>query len=437
MGLGSGRADIMSGEPITTPQRTVAAVRKGRWPGWIWAVPLAAVGIVIWLVVREMSMHGVSVIVTFEDAAQMKPDTTKVMYRGIQVGKVSEVSLAKDGSKVIVRLDVMDEYTQYLNAGTRFYLAGAKPSLSDPASLKAIIAGPTINMMPGGGASARRFVGIAGEAPERLAVSIPYSVTFSGSAGDLKVGAPVTLQGFTVGEVAAVELTVDPIVGNIATKVGVMLDPLRFHIQGAAPVSGNWTPLMNATLTALIQHNLRARLSQSPPLLGSRQIELATVPVAPPATLRVASGFTEIPSVQGDSIEALVKAAGQLPIREIGDNVRAITQQVKTLVSSPKLKDSIAHLDDALLRLDQTLQEAGPKVAPTLQSVHDTVESLRHTASELDQTAAAARVVIGAGPDAPDGSLQPALLHMSEAARSVRVLADYLDQHPESLIEGR
>jgi len=76
-------------------------------------------------------------------------------------------------------------------------------------------------------------------------------------------------------------------------------------------------------------------------------------------------------------------------------------------------------------------------VAPTLQAVQDTVESLRHTAQELDQTAAAARVVIGGTPDAPDGSLQPALLHMSEAARSVRVLADYLDQHPESLIRGR
>jgi len=427
----------MSGEPITTPQRTIAAVRKGRWPGWIWAVPLAAVGIVVWLVVRDISAHGVAVTVTFEDAAQMKADTTQVMYRGIQVGKVSEISLGKDGAKVITRLDINDRYKQYLNAGTRFYLEGAKPSLSDPASLKAIIAGPTIQMLPGGGSSTRQFVGITGEAPARLAVSIPYSVTFSGTAGDLKVGAPVTLHGFTVGEVSAVELSVDPIVGKVATEVRLVLDPLRFHILGAAPVSGNWTPVMNAALTALIQHDLRARLSQSPPLLGSRQIELATVPNAPPATLRATGQFTEIPSVQGDSIDTLVKAAGQLPIREIGDNVRAITQQVKTLVSSPKLNDSIAHLDDALLRLDQTLREAGPKVAPTLQSVHDTVDSLRHTASELDQTATAARVLIGAGPDAPDGSLQPALLHMSEAARSVRVLADYLDQHPESLIKGR
>lgn len=419
------------------PQRTIAAVRKGRWPGWIWAVPLAAVGIVIWLVVREISVRGVAVTVTFEDAAQMKADTTQVMYRGIQVGKVSDVSLAKDGSQVIVRLDINDKYRKYLNAGTRFYVEGAKPSLSDPASLKAIIAGSTIHMMPGGGSSTRQFVGIAGEAPERLAVSIPYSMTFTGAAGDLKIGAPVTLHGFNVGEVSAVELNVDPAVGSIVTEVRVALDPLRFHIQGASPVSGDWTPVMNATLTALIQHDVRARLSQSPPLLGSRQIELATVPNAPPATLRVTGQFTEIPSVQGDSIDTLVKAAGQLPLREIGDNVRAITQQVKRLVSSPKLNDSIAHLDDALLRLDQTLREAGPKVAPTLQSVHDTVDSLRHTASELDQTVAAARVLIGAGADAPDGSLQPALLHMSEAARSVRVLADYLDQHPESLIKGR
>jgi paraquat-inducible protein B len=427
----------MSAAPDPAPQRTISDLRKGRWPGWIWAVPLAAVAIVIWLLVRELSATGVSATVTFEDAAQMKADTTPVMYRGMQVGKVRDVALAPDGAKVIVRFEIDDRYEQYLTAGTRFYLVGAKPSLSDLASLKAIIAGPTIEMLPGGGAAARRFVGIAGAAPERLAASIPYSVTFSGPAGEIKRGAPVTLQGFMVGEVLAVELNVDPNLGSIATRVRIVLDPLRFHIEGASPVAGDWAPVMDATLTALIQHKLRARLAQSPPLLGSGQIELATVPDAPPATLRVIGGSTEIPSAQGDSIDNLLKAAGQLPIREIGDNVRAITRQVKTLVSSPRIRDSIAHLDDALLRLDQTLRAAGPKVAPTLQAVQDTVESLRHTAQELDQTAAAARVVIGGTPDAPDGSLQPALLHMSEAARSVRVLADYLDQHPESLIRGR
>jgi paraquat-inducible protein B len=70
------------------PERTpVAQTRRNRWPGWIWAIPLAVVAIVVWLMVRELSARGVWVTVTFENAAQMKADTTKVIYRGIVVGR--------------------------------------------------------------------------------------------------------------------------------------------------------------------------------------------------------------------------------------------------------------------------------------------------------------------------------------------------------------
>lgn len=416
--------------------RTVAEVRKNRWPGWIWAVPLAAVAIVVWLVMREWSEHGVSVTVTFKNAAQIKADTTQVIYRGIVIGKVSKVSLAEDGSEAVVRLSIHDEEKKYLRAGTRFYLEGAELSLSDPASLKAIIAGPTIEMLPGEGPSMRSFVGILGEAPERLAVAVPYRITFDGLVGDLKSGDPVMLRGFKVGEVTGVDLSVNATEGVISTAAEVALDPQRFHLKAVGGES-NWRSAMNAALTSLIEHQWRARLAQSPPLVGPRQVELALVPEAPPASLNRANGFWEIPTANGSGIDHLINAAGQIPVREIGDNIRAITEHIKTLSSAPELTDSIVHLDKALKELDQTLRAAGPKVAPTLQAVHDTVDRLKLTAGELDQTVSAARAVIGNDAAAPDGSLEPTLVHVSEAARAVRELADYLDAHPESLIKGR
>ncbi len=292
-------------------------------------------------------------------------------------------------------------------------------------------------MLPGEGPPARSFTGLSGKAPERLAVAVPYRVIFEGAVGDLKAGASVTLRGFTVGEVTAVELETDPGAGAIATQVSLALDPLRFHIKGARIADGNWTPLMNDTLKALIAHQWRARLSQSPPLIGSREVELARVADAPPAALLVSEGSAQIPAAESSGIEHLLQAAGQFPLREIGDNVQAITGHIKTLSAAPQLKDSLVHVDDDLVQLDKTLRQAGPKVAPTLQAVHDTVEQLRHTAGELDATVEAARALIGTGPAAPDGSLEPTLVHVSEAARAVRGLADYLDEHPESLLKGR
>jgi paraquat-inducible protein B len=416
-----------------TPQRTVSRLQKGRWPGWIWAVPLAAVAIVLWLVLRELSAGGVSVSIRFDDAAGMKAGSTRVTYRGLVIGKVSKLALADDGARVDVTVRIHDEETAYLRAGTRFYLAGATVSLSDPASLKAILAGPTIEMVPGTGAPSRSFIGIAGAAPQRLSVAVPFRVTFTGAGGDLKAGAAVTLSGFDVGEVSTVELRVDPDDGSMHTVVQIALDPTRFHLTGAADARS----LMNAAMKSLVDHHLRARLSQAPPLIGARQIELAQIPDAAPASLGISDGIAEIPTVESSGIEHLVSAAGQFPLREIGDNLRTTTENVRALSSAPQLQESIVHLDHALNQVDRTLRIAGPKVAPTLQSVQDTVESLQATAGELDRTVKAARTILGDTPAAPDGSLEPTLLHISEAARAIRTLADYLDAHPESLLRGR
>jgi paraquat-inducible protein B len=408
------------------PQRTVARAQKGRWPGWIWAVPLAAIGIVVWLVLRELSTGGVSVSIRFDDAAGMKAGSTHVTYRGLVIGKVSKVALAEDGGHVNVTVRIHDEEAAYLRAGTRFYLEGATVSLSDPASLKAILAGPTIEMVPGTGAPQRSFLGITGAAPQRLSIAVPFRLTFTGAGGDLKPGAAVTLSGFTVGEVAAVELRVDPETGSMHTAVQIALDPTRFHFTSGA-----------TAMTSLVDHQLRARLAQSPPLIGARQIELAQIPDAAPAHLGMSDGIAEIPTVESSGIDHLVTAAGQFPLRAIGDNLRATTEHIKALSSAPQLQESIVHLDSALRQVDRTLRSAGPKVAPTLQAVEDTVESLKATAAELDSTVRAARMILGDNPAAPDGSIEPTLLHISEAARSVRILADYLDAHPESLIKGR
>ena len=419
------------------PQRTVSETHKGPWPGWIWAVPIAAVAIVAWLMARQWSARGTEVTVTFDDAAQLKADTTLVFYRGIQIGKVSDVKLSKDGSKADVKLKIDDEEKKYLTSGTRFYLSGENPTLSDLGSLKALIAGPSVEMLPGDGPPARSYVGLSGEAPQRLKVAVPYRVSFGAQVGQLKAGDSVTLRGFEVGEVTAVELKVDPKDGKVLTEAFIALDPTRFHIQGAVSAGEDWTTMMNDTLSRLVEHQWRARLAQSPPIIGGQQIELASVSGAPPATLRTSEISPEIPTVESAGIEHLVEAAGQFPLQQIGQNVQDITSRMKTLLASGKLQDSMSHLDAALAQLDQTLHEAGPKVAPTIQSAHDTIDQLRKSAGELDATVKDARALIGAQPGAPDGSLEPTLAHVSEAARAMRVLANYVDEHPESLLKGR
>lgn len=376
----------MSEERDPLALRTATTRRKTWWPGWIWAIPIAAIGIVVWLMLRALSSRGVEVTLVLEDAVGMSDNNTKVLYRGLEVGTVSDLALAPDGRHVIAHLDIDRDMRPYIHSGTRFYVEGAHPSFSDPASLKAVISGPTIELVPGTGADTgagagagtgagsragagsrgsagpgagageqrpvRRFIAIEGKPPERLSVAVPYVVTFSGAIGGIEAGSPVMLGGFPVGEVASTELATDAQAGRINTRALLRLDPTRFHIEGAAPRGEDWASVMNSAL-------------------------------------------------------------------------------------AQRLDDSIRHLDRTLAELDRTVRSAGPQVAPTLGDVRRTVASLRRTAANIDATAAAAQAMMSGRAAAPGGSAQQALQELTDAARSIRALADYLDQHPEALIRGR
>lgn len=415
----------------------MAQVQRSRWPGWIWAIPLAAAGIIAWLLVREFSHRGTSILVTFQDAAGMKPQDTKVHYRGLEVGRVTAIGLTRSRSAVIAHVDIDDAVAPDLTTGTRFYLEGAEVSLSNPRSLKSLLSGPSIEMVAGSGKPARQFQGLNGPPPPTLSARVDYQIPFDGNVGQLKVGAPVTLRGFTVGEVVRVDLVIDPEHGTLATPVEVALDPTRFHIQTALPQqTSSAAPLLTAMLKNLVAHGLRASLTQIPPLVGSPQVEL--VMHSPIAHSSAPQAVTELQiPVQESTLQSLPAKIAQLPIAEIGANVRAITEHVKTLVSAPQLQDSVAHLDRALTELDKVIHTAGPEVGPTLQSVHQTVNTLRETASEIDATAAATRKLMGGSASSPNGNLQQTMHELTGAARAIRTLANYLDQHPEALVKGR
>jgi len=416
------------------PRRTNAITHKSRWPGWIWSVPIAAVGIVAWLAVRSFSERGLEVTVTFADAAGMKERDTKVMFHGLQIGEVRSVKLTQDRQHVVARLDLDKDVKSDLTTGTQFYLQGGAMSFSDPASLKAIVAGPSILMVPGVGSPSRQFTGSLGKPPDRLAINLPYLVRFEGNVGELIPGASVTLRGFAVGKVARVDLTTDPQAGEITTTAMLDLDPTRFHISKPPQNETEWGATLRATLTKLVQHGLRATLAQSPPLVGSEQVDLVMTADATPAELLTAGPYPEIPAQKAGT---LPEQLTHLPIKQIADNVRAITDHIKKITDAPQLQDSMVHLDRSLAELDRTIHAAGPKVAPTLASVQQTVDRLRHTADEIDGTADAARKLLGGSAASPNGNLQQAVHELTGTARAVRTLANYLDQHPEALIRGR
>lgn len=429
------RGDVNNDSHNEAPRRTVSEAHKSWWPGWIWGIPLAAIAIVVWLVVRGVSSRGITVTVSFDEANGIKAGDTKVLYRGLQVGQVRSIELAADSRQVIAQVDMQRAVGQLLRSGTHFYLEGAEPSFSDPSSLKALVAGASIVLVPGPGPRSRHFAGTLGKPPENFKVRLPYLVMFDGDVGDLKAGAPVKLRGFTVGEVTSVSLNVGA-GGALNTPVLLSLDPTRFHIQRDENMVGTWRNVLDGTLEELIRRGLRARLSQTPPLIGAQQVVLAVEPGVTAATLRLEGPVPEIPTVPAGGLQQVLTQAGQIPLGEIGRNVRNITAHLDELTSSKELHDSIVKLDSTMSELDRTIHAVGPRLPPTIDSIHLTVDTLRSAATQIDATAAVAKRTLGARGAEQGGNLQDALRELTEAARAARSLANELDERPESIIRG-
>src|SRR5436309_205042 len=85
--------------PPTPPRRgpPEAAVKKGRRRfSIVWLVPLVAGAIAIWLAVITLREKGPSVTIAFKTADGLEAGKTKVRYKDVEVGTVTEVRLSDD-----------------------------------------------------------------------------------------------------------------------------------------------------------------------------------------------------------------------------------------------------------------------------------------------------------------------------------------------------
>jgi paraquat-inducible protein B len=386
------------------PERVQAGVRHGWWPGWIWAIPIAALLVVIWLGARALLAGGTSITIRFTDAHGMKSQNTDILMRGTHVGHVTGIELTDDGTAVLVTASIDDEAAKFLRTGTRFWLRGAHPSLGNLSALGSLLSGPSIVMSPGPGRKARHFIGLQSRpiAPAAGERPILYAISVANDAGSLSGGDPVTLRGFIVGEVRDVGFVYDPATGAQVT----------------------------AEIERLIDRGMRARLTRSPPLVGRYEVKLQMLPGgAPPAApLKTLDGMGQIPVSSGNGITSIVNRINKIPIERITRNVLKITQHVNALTSSPKLRDAIAQLDAALRQIHGVTARAGPQIGPL-------IARLRRAANDLDGTAQSANRLMS-GTAAQNGLTHTAR-EITEAARAVRSLANYLDRHPAALLRGR
>ncbi|MGB2984777.1 MAG: MlaD family protein [Phycisphaerae bacterium] len=312
-----------------------------------------------------------------------------------------------------------------------------------------------------------------------LAKSYKYVAYFEGSLAGLTVGAPVTFRGVRVGEVFEIVVRYDIAEDRIRTPVYV-----EFQARSIQQASGEPCGC-DELIRMLVDRGLKAQLTLQSLVTGQLAVELDLRPDKPLVLVGKDPRYPELPTVPS-AMEQITKTLQNLPIHEIVEDLRSAIKNIDQLASSPELHKAVKslgttledvgnlarHIDskvdpvvssveDTADAAKLTLQQASESIASVEQVLKDTLEDIRVLARDVDdqvdpvvssfESAANAAVDALGQARATLATVQSviaedsrlhyevvnALEELSAAARAVRVLADYLEQHPESLIRGK
>lgn len=354
-----------------------------------------------------------------------------VYFRKIAVGEVESYTLDMDGNGVSIRIFVRAPHDQYVNTATRFWEASGIDVKLDAAgvrleteSLASILIGGIAFQTRGDGAGAepaaedrefRLFRNRESALAYRDVVTTPFAFGFKESLRGLSVGAPIDFRGIIIGEVTDIRPEYDS--DEITMIAFANLYPER---MGARQVGGSVRERLRLTreqaVDLLVKDGVRAQLRTGNLITGQLYIALDFFKDAAPAQVAWSETPPRFPTVTGtftgieENIVQLTKKLAAVPFDDIGQDLRR----------------ALASLNRTLTSVDSLAKQAGSELMPELR---ESLVALRGSLAEVDRVLAE---------DAPlQQDARAALREVSRAAASLRLLLEYLEQHPEAVIHGK
>lgn len=185
----------------TQPPAPEARVHLAKWSPWIWIVPVVAVFIAGYLVVRYGFFGGGDITVRFADARGLDR-YSPVRFRGAKVGTVQKITIDDQLKQVVVNISMDASMNHALKSGTRFWIV--EPGL-EGGGLSGILSGTYVGIAPGDGEDAREFKGQEyGPVITPPEAGRTYLLEAHG-LGSIAVGAPLQFQGMRVGQILGAE----------------------------------------------------------------------------------------------------------------------------------------------------------------------------------------------------------------------------------------
>ncbi|MBK1718677.1 intermembrane transport protein PqiB [Thiocystis violacea] len=367
-----------------------------------------------------------------------------VYYRQIQVGQVVGYALDQDGQAVSIEIFIQSPHDTLVSANTRFWNAsGIDFSVSgsgikvDTQSLLAVLIGgvsfdtpETIDSDPTSAVESADFPLYATRETAYAKIysrKERYLLFFKGSVRGLAIGSPVLLKGIGIGRVLDIQLQLDADDLEFQIPVLIEIEPDRVAVRGATP-----RPDDRDLVRRLVESGLRGQLKFDSLLTGSLYVDLDFYRDAKPELVVRYGDHEVIPTLPGSLQELTTKVTNVLdkvdaiPLDQIGRDLSATAAGANALVNSTVLKQAIVELEGTLAQARGTAERLNQEIAPELAN------TLRESSATLKN---AKSMISDRSPVYVE--MQRMFQEVSGAARSIRLMADYLERHPEALIQGK
>ena len=176
----------------------------------VWFVPLVALLIGGWLVYKTLSEKGPTITISFKTAEGLEARKTKIKYKDVDLGQVTEIRITPDLSRVLVTAELVKEAEEFLSANTRFWVVRARVAAGQVSGLGTLFSGAYIGLDPGKpGLPGVQFVGL--ETPPVVTTDLPgrHFKLHASRLGSLDIGAPIYFRQIKVGQVVGYKLQED------------------------------------------------------------------------------------------------------------------------------------------------------------------------------------------------------------------------------------
>lgn len=296
-----------------------------------------------------------------------------------------------------------------------------------------------------------------------------FVVVFDSSLHGLSVGAPVAFRGVSIGQVTSINPVLEARNGRLEAVnmvVAIQISHGQFHAADGRLLG---TDDFNDEELARVfdERGIRAHLALQSLLTGQLYVNLDFFPGSPATKVDLPTPYPQIATTE-TGIQRLGRTIDTLPLEEIIAKVTTALDGIAGLATAEEIPSILAaaertaaaaeqiavRLDAQIDPLLDSLREAAQATAGAMEQARvtldleqgpagDLVARLTRAAETADKTLEQARGGVAQlehllGDRSPERQrLQQALAETSAAARSLRLLADYLERHPEALLHGK